>query len=164
MVIKEIDNGVCAPKGYKAAGIHCGIRKNKLKKDFALIVSEALASAAGVYTSNLVKGAPVIVTKSNLKDGKAQAVVCNSGNANTCNADGIEIAETVCQNTTRIVCRLIAVNAYHIERIYDVCGKRLFQHLGSYRDVTGQKYEICRLKRKPSFVIAAMPIHAMPTV
>ena len=83
MVIKEIDNGVCAPKGYKAAGIHCGIRKNKLKKDFALIVSETLASAAGVYTSNLVKGAPVIVTKSNLKDGKAQAVVCNSGNANT---------------------------------------------------------------------------------
>ncbi len=96
MVIKEIDNGVCAPKGYKAAGIHCGIRKNKLKKDFALIVSETLASAAGVYTSNLVKGAPVIVTKSNLKDGKAQAVVCNSGNANTCNADGIEIAEKMC--------------------------------------------------------------------
>ena len=64
MNIKEVNGGVCAPKGFKANGVHCGIRKNKIKKDFALIVSDVMASAAGVYTSNLVKGAPVIVTKS----------------------------------------------------------------------------------------------------
>lgn len=96
MNVKEIQGGVCAPKGYKANGIHCGIRKNKAKRDFALIVSEVRAAAAGVYTSNLVKGAPVIVTKNNLSDGYAQAIICNSGNANTCNSDGIEIAEKMC--------------------------------------------------------------------
>lgn len=96
MVIEEIQGGVCAPKGFKANGIHCGIRKNKAKRDFALIVSEVRAVAAGVYTSNLVKGAPVVVTKKNLGDGYAQAIICNSGNANTCNANGIEIAEGMC--------------------------------------------------------------------
>ncbi|MDE6000974.1 MAG: bifunctional ornithine acetyltransferase/N-acetylglutamate synthase, partial [Clostridia bacterium] len=96
MEIKEISGGVCAPKGFKAAGVHCGIRKNKTKKDLALIVSEIPANAAGVYTSNLVKGAPVVVTKKNLADGKAQAIICNSGNANTCNADGIQIATEMC--------------------------------------------------------------------
>lgn len=96
MMFKEIQGGVCAPKGFKANGIHCGIRKNKTKRDFALIVSEVRAAAAGVYTSNLVKGAPVIVTKNNLRDGYAQAIICNSGNANTCNANGIEIAEGMC--------------------------------------------------------------------
>lgn len=102
MNIKEVNGGVCAPKGFKAAGIHCGIRKNKTKKDFALIVSETIASAAGVYTSNLVKGAPVIVTKNNIKDGRAQAVICNSGNANTCNSDGIEIAEGMCSLVEKV--------------------------------------------------------------
>ncbi|MDE7076017.1 MAG: bifunctional ornithine acetyltransferase/N-acetylglutamate synthase [Clostridia bacterium] len=96
MVIEEIQGGVCAPKGFKANGIHCGIRKNKAKRDFALIVSEVRAAAAGVYTSNLVKGAPVTVTKKNISDGYAQAIICNSGNANTCNANGIEIAEGMC--------------------------------------------------------------------
>ncbi len=96
MKIKSIKGGVCAPLGFKANGVHCGIRKNKVKKDFALIVSEVRAAAAGVYTSNLVKGAPVIVTKKNLTDGHAQAIICNSGNANTCNANGIEIAEGMC--------------------------------------------------------------------
>ncbi len=96
MKIKEIKGGVCAPIGFKANGIHCGIRKNKIKKDFALIVSEVRAVAAGVYTSNLVKGAPVVVTKNHLADGYASAVICNSGNANTCNSDGIEIAEQMC--------------------------------------------------------------------
>jgi glutamate N-acetyltransferase/amino-acid N-acetyltransferase len=97
MELYEIEGGVCAPKGFKANGVHCGIRKNKTKKDFALIVSEVRASAAGVYTQNLVKGAPVIVTKNNLTDGYAQAIICNSGNANTCNANGIEIAEDMCK-------------------------------------------------------------------
>ena len=96
MDIKVIDGGVCAPKGYKANGIHCGVRRSRSKRDLALIVSEKRAAAAGVYTLNLVKGAPITVTKENLADGYAQAIICNSGNANTCNADGIEIAEAMC--------------------------------------------------------------------
>lgn len=91
--MKIIEGGVCAAKGFYASGIHCGIRKNKLKKDLALIYSESVADAAAVYTTNLVKGAPLVVTKAHLSDGKAHAVICNSGNANTCNANGIEIAE-----------------------------------------------------------------------
>ena len=94
--MKIIQGGVCAAAGFKANGIHCGIRKNHSKKDLALIVSEIPASAASVYTTNLVKGAPLTVTKNNIADGKAQAVICNSGNANTCNANGIEIAEAMC--------------------------------------------------------------------
>jgi len=96
-MIKTVEGGVCAAKGYKASGIHCGIRKNKTKRDLALIVSEVRANAAAVYTTNLVKGAPLTVTKNNIADGKAQAVICNSGNANTCNADGIEKAEAMCK-------------------------------------------------------------------
>ncbi len=96
-MIKTVTGGVCAAKGYKAGGIHCGIRKNKTKRDLALIVSEVKANAAAVYTTNLVKGAPLTVTKNNIQDGKAQAVICNSGNANTCNADGIEKAEAMCK-------------------------------------------------------------------
>lgn len=96
-MIKIIEKGVCAPKGFKANGIHCGIRKNKLKRDLALIVSEQKASAAAVYTTNLVKGAPLTVTKENIKDGFAKAIICNSGNANTCNADGIEVANKICE-------------------------------------------------------------------
>lgn len=87
-----INGGICAAKGFTAGGIHCGIRKNKTKRDLALIFSEVKASAAAVYTTNLVKGAPLAVTKMHLSDGKAQAVICNSGNANTCNADGIQVA------------------------------------------------------------------------
>ena len=94
--MKIIDGGVCAAKGFTAAGVHCGIRKNKTKKDLALIVSEKKAAAAAVYTTNLVKGAPLTVTKAHLADGTAQAIICNSGNANTCNANGIEIAEQMC--------------------------------------------------------------------
>ncbi len=95
--MKQINGGVCAAKGFKAAGIHAGIRKNKTKKDFALIMSETRAAAASTYTQNLVKGAPIYVTKANLKDGYASAIICNSGNANTCNANGIEIAEGMCE-------------------------------------------------------------------
>ena len=95
--MKLITGGVCAAKGFKANGVHCGIRRNHSKKDLALIVSEVPASAAAVYTTNLVKGAPLTVTKQNISDGKAQAVICNSGNANTCNANGIEIATAMCE-------------------------------------------------------------------
>ena len=93
--MKIITGGVCAAKGFQANGIHCGIRKNHSKKDLALIYSEVPANAAAVYTTNLVKGAPLLVTKTHISDGKARAVICNSGNANTCNADGIEIAEAM---------------------------------------------------------------------
>ncbi|MBR3894130.1 MAG: bifunctional glutamate N-acetyltransferase/amino-acid acetyltransferase ArgJ [Clostridia bacterium] len=92
-MMKTISGGVCAAKGFTASGIHCGIRKNRTKKDLALIFSEKPASAASVYTTNLVKGAPLTVTKNHIADGIAQAVICNSGNANTCNANGIEVAE-----------------------------------------------------------------------
>jgi len=88
-----IKGGVCAAKGFTANGVHCGIRHNRTKKDLALIFSEKKATAAAVYTTNLVKGAPLLVTKEHIKDGYAQAVICNSGNANTCNANGVEIAE-----------------------------------------------------------------------
>jgi len=94
--MKIVQGGVCAAKGFKANGIHCGIRKSRTKRDLALIVSDVPATAAAVYTTNLVKGAPLTLTKQNIADGKAQAVICNSGNANTCNANGLEIAQAMC--------------------------------------------------------------------
>ncbi len=94
--MKTISGGVCAAKGFLASGIHCGIRKNRTKRDLALIYSEVPSSAAAVYTTNLVKGAPLTVTKSNIENGVARAIICNSGNANTCNANGIEIATETC--------------------------------------------------------------------
>ena len=95
-MFKRTDGGVCAAQGFSANGVHCGIRKNRSKRDIALITSSVRASAAAVYTTNLVKGAPLTVTKENISDGYAQAVICNSGNANTCNANGIEIAKKMC--------------------------------------------------------------------
>lgn len=95
--MKILNGGVCAAKGFSAAGIHAGIRKNKEKMDLALILSSTPATAAGCYTQNLVKGAPLWVTKKNIENGIARAIVCNSGNANTCNSDGIEVAERMCQ-------------------------------------------------------------------
>ncbi len=92
-MMKLIQGGVTAVQGFTASGVHCGIRKNTSKNDLSLIVSEKKAAAAAVYTTNLVKGAPLTVTKAHIADGYARAVICNSGNANTCNADGMEIAE-----------------------------------------------------------------------
>ena len=92
MDIKWIDGGVTAPKGFKASGVHAGIRRNKMKKDLALIVAEKPCVASAVYTRNKVFGAPITVTRKNLENGIAEAVICNSGNANTCNADGVEKA------------------------------------------------------------------------
>ncbi len=94
--MKLTAGGVCAAKGFQASGVHCGIRKNQTKKDLALIFSEVPAKAAAVYTTNAVKGAPLLVTKQHLENGMAKAVICNSGNANTCNANGVEIAEQMC--------------------------------------------------------------------
>ncbi len=95
--MKFINGGVCAAKGFSANGIHCGIRKNRTKKDLSLIFSSKIANVAAVYTTNLVKGAPLVVTKNHIENGKAQAIICNSGNANTCNANGVEIAEKTCE-------------------------------------------------------------------
>ena len=102
-----IDGGGCAAKGVLANGIHCGIRKNKDKNDLSMIYSTVPASAAAVYTTNLVKGAPLTVTKNHLQNGRAQAVICNSGNANTCNADGIGIAEEM----SRLCAEALGVSA-----------------------------------------------------
>lgn len=98
-MFKKIDKGICAPKGFTANGLHCGIRKNKSKNDLALIYSEVMASCASTYTLNKVKGAPIDVTKKHLHDNKAQAIIINSGNANTCNVNGIEIANEMCELT-----------------------------------------------------------------
>ncbi|HJI56989.1 MAG: bifunctional glutamate N-acetyltransferase/amino-acid acetyltransferase ArgJ [Pseudoruminococcus massiliensis] len=96
MSIKFVDGSVTAPKGFVASGVHCGIRKNKNKRDLALIYCEKPCTAAAIYTTNLVKSAPILVTRANLENGTAQAVICNSGNANTCNSDGVEVAEKTC--------------------------------------------------------------------
>ncbi len=96
MSIKFVDGSVTAPKGFVASGVHCGIRKNKNKRDLALIYCEKPCAAAAIYTTNLVKSAPILVTRANLENGTAQAVICNSGNANTCNSDGVEVAEKTC--------------------------------------------------------------------
>ncbi len=103
--MKKIEGGVTAAQGFSAGGIHCGIRKNKAKPDLAMILSDRECAAAAIYTTNLVKGAPILVTRKNIADGKARAVICNSGNANTCNADGVEKAEQMCR---------IAADALHI--------------------------------------------------
>ena len=95
--MKIINGGVCAAKGFSATGVHCGIRKNKTKKDLSLIYSQKRAACAAVYTTNKVKGAPLDVTRENIIDGYAQAVICNSGNANTCNANGHFIASETCR-------------------------------------------------------------------
>ncbi|MEG1964277.1 MAG: bifunctional glutamate N-acetyltransferase/amino-acid acetyltransferase ArgJ [Clostridia bacterium] len=97
MEINYINGGVCAPKGFYASGIHCGIRKSKSKKDLALIYSKTICNTVAVYTQNLVKGAPIFITQKNIEDGLAQAVICNSGNANTCNADGEVKAQQMCK-------------------------------------------------------------------
>ena len=78
---------VTSPAGFKASGIHCGLKKSLLKKDLALIYSDVVATSCGVYTKNKVKGAPLTVTKQHLVNKKAQAIIINSGNANTCNGD-----------------------------------------------------------------------------
>ena len=91
------NGGVCSPKGFKAAGAATGIKAGNSGLDMALIASDVMCSAAAVYTQNKVCGAPITVTRRNIADGRAQAVICNSGNANTCAPGGIELAEKVCE-------------------------------------------------------------------
>lgn len=99
--MKMIEGGVTAAQGFVAGGIHCGVRKNKSKPDLAMIYSQTPCAAAAVYTQNLVKGAPILVTRKNIANGYARAVICNSGNANTCNADGEEKAQAMCDLTAQ---------------------------------------------------------------
>ncbi len=99
MQIIPIEGGVCAAKGFQAAGVHCGIRKNRSKKDLALIYSQTECAVACTYTQNKVFGAPITVTRKHVADGRAKAIICNSGNANTCNANGVEIAQKTCALT-----------------------------------------------------------------
>jgi glutamate N-acetyltransferase/amino-acid N-acetyltransferase len=107
-----IDGGVCAAKGFQASGTYCGIKKamtgesncnpvGNEKNDIALVVADTVCNAAAVYTQNKVKGAPVLVMQQHLAatGGKAKALIANSKNANTCNADGVEKAEAMCQLT-----------------------------------------------------------------
>lgn len=107
---ETINGGICAAKGFKASGLYCGIKHGLpngnesatgKKNDIAMIFADVVCNAAGVYTSNKVKGAPVVVTKNNLakSGGKARAVIVNSGNANTCNADGEGKALEMCRLT-----------------------------------------------------------------
>lgn len=99
--MKSIPGSITAPAGFTAAGIHCGIRHNRRKKDLALLFCQKTCDAAAVYTQNQVKGAPILVTREHLKDGKARAVICNSGNANTCNRDGVAKAAAMCELAAR---------------------------------------------------------------
>ena len=94
-----VDGGVCAAKGFQANGLNCGLNSDKNKNDLALVVSDELCNAAAVYTTNKVKGAPILVTKKHLEatGGKAKAVIANSKNANTCNADGEEKARRMAE-------------------------------------------------------------------
>jgi glutamate N-acetyltransferase/amino-acid N-acetyltransferase len=100
--VRFVYGGVCAAKGFKANGVQCslthaGASVTSKKNDLAMIVADKECTAAAVYTTNKVKGAPIIVTKEHIKDGKAKAVIVNSVNANTCNPDGVEKATKMCQ-------------------------------------------------------------------
>ena len=91
-----IPGGICAAKGFKASGVHCGIRRNHSKYDLALIASDVRCAGAACYTTNKVYGAPIQVDRVHLADGHAQAIVVNSGNANTCAPNGVALANDVC--------------------------------------------------------------------
>ena len=93
---KSIVGGICAPQGFYAAGVHCGIRHNHAKKDLALIKASVRCAGAGCYTTNKVYGAPITVDREHLADGYAQAIVVNSGNANTCAPNGLQLARDTC--------------------------------------------------------------------
>lgn len=95
----RIKGGVCAARGFLANGLNCGLNSDKNKNDLGMVVSQVLCDTAAVYTSNKVKGAPITVTRMNLEKsgGKSKAVIVNSKNANTCNADGVEKAQKMCQ-------------------------------------------------------------------
>ena len=103
-MVSWIDGGVCAAQGFRAAGLHVGVKTHNVnKKDVALIVSDADCAAAAVFTTNVVKAAPIHVTKAHLADGRARAVVANSGNANACAPLGEENAERMCAAAAKAI-------------------------------------------------------------
>ena len=103
-MLTYIDGGVCAAKGFRSAGIHVGVKTHNVnKKDLALIVSDVDCAAAAVFTTNVVKAAPIHVTKAHLADGKARAVIANSGNANACAPQGEENAEKMCAAAAKAI-------------------------------------------------------------
>ena len=102
--MKFIDGGVCAAQGFKAAGLHVGVKSHKMdKKDVALIVSDVECSAAAVFTKNVVKAAPIHVDIKHLANGKAKAIIANSGNANACAPCGEENAIKMCQAAAKAI-------------------------------------------------------------
>ena len=103
-MVSWIDGGVCAAQGFRAAGLHVGVKTHNVnKKDVALIVSDADCAAAAVFTTNVVKAAPIHVTKAHLANGRARAVVANSGNANACAPLGEENAERMCAAAAKAI-------------------------------------------------------------
>lgn len=100
-----VEGGVCAAKGFRANGLHCGLIENKDKNDLGLVVSDCICNTAAVYTTNKVKGAPIIVTQKHLESsqGKARAVIVNSKNANTCNADGEQKAQKMTELAAEVL-------------------------------------------------------------
>ena len=104
---KSIPGGICAPAGFSAAGVHCGIRHNHSKLDLALIKADVRCAGAGCYTTTQVYGAPITVDREHVKDAYAQAIVVNSGNANTCAPNGIELAKETCE----IVAKELGISA-----------------------------------------------------
>ena len=103
-MLKLIDGGVCAAQGFKAAGIHVGVKTHAdWKKDVALIVSDVDCAASAVFTKNVVKAAPIHVDRAHLADGKARAIIANSGNANACAPHGEENAEKMCAAAAKAI-------------------------------------------------------------
>ena len=100
---QPVPGGVCAAKGFSAAGVHCGIRRNQSKLDLALIKADVRCAGAGCYTTNKVYGAPITVDREHLADGYAQAILVNSGNANTCAPGGVELARATCELVAKAV-------------------------------------------------------------
>ena len=103
-MLKYIDGGVCAAQGFRAAGIHVGVKTHAAwKKDVALIVSDVDCAAAAMFTTNVVKAAPIHVDRKHLADGKARAIVANSGNANACAPQGEENAIKMCAAAAKAI-------------------------------------------------------------
>ncbi len=97
MPYQTVPGGICAPRGFAAAGVHCGIRHNHQKKDLAIIKADVRCAAAACYTTNKVHGHPIDIDREHLRDGYAQAILVNSGNANTCAPGGRELALATCE-------------------------------------------------------------------
>ena len=107
---QPVAGGVCAAKGFSAAGVHCGIRRNHSKLDLALIKADVRCAGAGCYTTNKVYGAPITVDREHLQDGYAQAILVNSGNANTCAPNGIQLAKDTCD----LVAKALGIDAQDV--------------------------------------------------